>query len=327
MQPPINSTTKPRICILGGTGFVGQRLAAELSSQGYPLKVLTRRRERHRELLVLPDIKLVETDIHNQSDLSCHLNGCDIVINLVGILNEQKKGDFEKIHAELPGKIITACRDNDISRVIHVSALNADATKGSSDYLRTKGAGEYAFSIAGNEGLEVTILRPSVIFGPGDHFFNRFAGLLKISPVIFPLACPNARFAPVFVGDVVHALLGCIQNPATIGEIYNLCGPNQYTLRELVEFTIDTLRTERIVIELSDTMTQIQAKIMEKLPGKVLTTDNVLSMKSNNVCNEAFPKIFGIVPKSIESIVPTFLLDKGQRGRYYFFRFWARHES
>ncbi|MEO5703230.1 MAG: complex I NDUFA9 subunit family protein, partial [Gammaproteobacteria bacterium] len=187
------------VCLLGGTGFVGHHLIRQLTESGYRLRILTRRRERNRDLLVLPNVDLVEADIQDEQVLTRQFMGCDAVINLVGILNEKGSNGsgFRRAHVELPRKILQACLASGVTRVLHMSALNADADKGSSHYLRSKGAGEDL--LHSMQGLRVTSFRPSVIFGPGDSFFNRFATLLKLSPLFFPLACPNARFAPVYV--------------------------------------------------------------------------------------------------------------------------------
>ena len=185
-----------RIAVLGGSGFVGRHLVAALTRAGYATRVFTRRRSRSRHMLVMPTCEIVETNVHLASNLSSHLAGCDAVVNLTGILNEHSgAGDrFSAVHAELPGKLAEACRHNRIERMLHMSALGASADA-PSEYLRTKFHGERAAHAAQADGTAVTSFRPSVIFGPDDSFFNRFAGLLALSPFVFPLACPQARFA------------------------------------------------------------------------------------------------------------------------------------
>jgi len=326
MYPKVAATHNKIIGVLGGTGFVGRHLVRALAEAGYQVRVLARRRERHRELLVLPRVTVVETDIMTLSNLHQHLNGCSAVINLVAVLNENRKGDFQRLHVDLPRMIIDACVANKIDRVIHMSALNAYAGKAPSRYLTSKGEGEDTIHLGGDEGINVTTLRPSVIFGPGDHLFNRFASLLKLI-LHLPLACPNARFAPIYVGDVVDVIIKSLNEKATFGQRYDLCGPNVYTLQQLVEFTIRTLGIKRKVIPLGDGISKLQARIMGCLPGKPLTYDNYLSMQVDSVSREQFPQIFGITPQPLEAIVPRYLLNQNQRGQFDRFRLFAGRDD
>ncbi len=315
---------KHRICVLGGTGFVGRHLLHSLARQGHFMRVLTRHRERHRDLLVLPNLELVETNIHFVSDLTAYFKGCNAVINLVGILN-QGKGDengFPAVHAELPAKVVEACRFNRIGRLLHMSALHAD-TRGASEYLRTKGEGDLAVRNAGRGGVRVTSFRPSVIFGPDDSFFNRFATLLLLSPVM-PLACPETRFAPVYVGDVVQAFLTALHDVNTIGRRYELCGPGVYTLRELVEYTAHTMGIRRLVVGLGDGASRLQARLLEFVPGKPFTRDNYLSMRVDSVCQHNGLRELGITPTGIGTIAPTFLGDQNRASRHSRGRMLAR---
>jgi uncharacterized protein YbjT (DUF2867 family) len=163
------------ICVLGGTGFVGRHLVNILAASGHQVRVPSRHRERHRELLVLPKVQVVNADVYKSSDLSEVIAGCDTVINLVAILNESRRYKFQAVHFALPQQLVKVCRDMGVKRLLHMSALNADAEKGPSRYLQTKGEGENAVHAAADETLRVTSFRPSVIFGPGDHLFNQFA--------------------------------------------------------------------------------------------------------------------------------------------------------
>ena len=317
------------IAILGGTGFVGRHLANRLSKARYPLKVLTRRRERHRDLLVIPTLDLVEADVHDPTVLEHELRGCDAVVNLIGILNE--RGDdgsgFREAHVELCRKLIAACRANDIRRLLHMSALNADARSGPSHYQRTKGEAEDLVHAAAGEDLRVTSFRPSVIFGPDDDFFNRFAGLLRFAPLVFPLACPNARFAPVYVGDVVEAMALSLTDPATYGRRYDLCGPKVYTLAELVAYTAQCLKLRRYVLPLNARLSLLQAQVLEHVPGKPLSLDNYRSLQIDSVCGgENGLLSLGITPTAVESVVPGYLAERGQRGLYRKLRALARRQ-
>ena len=297
------STT--RICLIGGSGFMGRHLAAQLIKPGYQVRVLTRRRASHRELLVLPNLQLIESNIYDANALSTQLQGMDIVVNLVGILNERRRGDFQRAHVSLSQNIVDACRTAGVKRLLHMSALRADAQNGPSQYLRTKGEGE-AIALAASD-LQVTVFRPSVIFGADDQFFNRFAKLLALSPGIFPLACADARFAPVYVEDVAEGFVRAIHNPATFGQAYNLCGPTPYSLRELVEYTAKLTGHKRRIISLGNTLSWWQGFIMERLPGKPFSRDNYLSTRVTSLCKSQFPAVFGIKPASIESVVPGYL--------------------
>lgn len=326
MDPKATATHNKTIAVLGGTGFVGQHLVRTLIEAGYQVRVLARHRERCRELLVLPRVTVIDTDIMTLSNLHQHLAGCSAVINLVAVLNENRKGDFQRLHVDLPRMIIDACVANKINRVIHMSALNAYAGKAPSRYLTSKGEGEDTIHMGADEGINVTSLRPSVIFGPGDHLFNRFASLLKLI-LHLPLACPNARFAPIYVGDVVDVIIKSLNEKGTFGQRYDLCGPNIYTLQQLVEFTIKTMGIKRKVIPFGDGMSKLQARIMGIMPGKPLTYDNYLSMQVDSVSKEPFPEIFGINPQPLEAIVPRYLMNKNQRGQFDRFRFFAGRDD
>lgn len=316
---------KHHICILGGSGFVGRHLVARLAKDGHYVKVLTRHRERHRELLVYPNISVVETDIHQESSLNTQFADADVVIDLVGIINEQgKNNNFRTLHVTLPRKIVAACRSNNISRLLHMSALNAGLHFGSSQYLQTKGEGEQLVHVA--IGIHVTSFRPAVIFGPDDNFFNRFAQLLKLVPYFFPLACPNTKFAPVYVGDVIASFVRAMDDKNTFGQRYDLCGPGIYTLRELVQYTADQLGIKRNIIALGSGLSRLQARIMEFVPGKPFSLDNYKSLQKDSICRNEFPALFDLAPTAIEAVVPHYLGRQGARTRYFAYRRQARRE-
>lgn len=303
------------ICILGGTGFVGSHLLARLTADRHRLRVVTRHRERHRRLWVLPSLEMVEADVFDPEALERAVDGADVVINLVGILNERGRSGkgFERAHVELPRRLLNVCRKRQVNRLLHMSALGADAAYGASHYQRTKGEGENI--VHGAAGIHVTSFRPSVIYGPNDAFFNRFARLLRLAPGIFPLACPEARFAPVHVADVVEAFTRAIDNPTTYGKRYDLCGPRVYTLRELVQYTADVLGLRRKIVGLGPLLSRLQAELMEYVPGKPFSRDNYLSMQHPNICDGPFPEVFGITPRRIESTVPIYLGRANGRNR------------
>jgi uncharacterized protein YbjT (DUF2867 family) len=316
-----------KICVLGGSGFVGMAVIAKLIKHGCSVRVLTRRRERHKELLVLPDVEVIETDVQHAPALEHYFRDCDAVINLVGILNEKRDNGlgFRHVHVDLVEKIVHACQHTGVTRLLHMAALHADAKQGPSYYLRSKG--EALALVHAAKNINVTSFCPSVIFGPNDSFFNRFATLLRMLPGIMPLACANARFAPVYVGDVAEAFVYSLNKPATFGQDYSLCGPRVYTLKQLVEFTAQQLGTQRRVIGLGPALSRLMANVFEYVPFfKPITRDNYRSLQVDSVCREPFPALFGIHPSSIEEIVPTYLAHQVVRERYYAMRRQARRD-
>ena len=314
------------ICLIAGTGFVGRHLAGELTRRGYRIRVITRKRERRRALLVVPTLDLVEADVHDPAQLSEAVEGCAAVVNLAGILNEVRgrNTSFDSVHAELPAKIVTACRENGVGRLIHMSALNA-AADAPSEYLRTKAKGEAAVH-TGADPIAVTSFRPSVIFGYDDSFFNRFAVLLRITPFVMPLACSGAKFAPAYVEDVVKAFADALENKNTFGQSYELCGPHQYTLKELVEYAADVCGLNRRVVAMNDRLSRLQARMLEYVPGKPFSTDNYHSLQVDCVCTANGFARLNIDPVCLESIVPRYLGLEARNARYQTMRSHARRQ-
>lgn len=307
------------IGIVGGTGFIGTHLVNRLYVAGHRLRVLTRRREAHKHLLVIPSLELIETDVYDPRRLVKDLDGCTAVINLVGILNERGRHGFGfmRAHVELPRLLIHACRELGIRRLMHMSALKADARRGTSHYLRTKGEGEDLVHSAAGPNLRVTSFQPSVVFGPEDDFFNRFASLLKISPYWFPLACAQTRFAPVYVADVAEAMARALDDPHSSGQRYELCGPRSFSLGELVAYTARVLGLRRRVVGLPQRASYLQAAILEWLPGKPFSRDNYGSLQVDSVCDGGPGLIsLGIDPTPLEAIVPGYLGGLNRNRRY-----------
>lgn len=298
--------SKLRIAVLGGTGFIGRSLCERLVAEGHEVRILTRRRERHRGLLVLPTAQVVEADIHNPVVLKREFQDMHAVINLVGILNESRQASFELAHVELPAKIVQACRQTGVSRLLHMSALHADP-QAPSEYLRSKGRGEKIVHEAESSKLHVTIFRPAVIFGARDSFTNRFVGLLEKVPFMFPLACPRARMQPVYVADVVEAFVRSLELHASFGQRYNLCGPTAYSLREIVTLLLKWRGLQRHVLPLNDFLSRAQAVVMQFVPGKPFTLDNYRSLQVESTCNVPFPALFNITPAAFEAVAPTYL--------------------
>lgn len=316
------------ILVIGGSGFIGSRLVNALSLGNHFVTVPTRRRQRARHLVQLPLVDVIETDVHDDAKLAKLVAGRDAVVNLVGVL-QGKSGrpygpDFARAHVELPRRIAAACAQHGVRRLVHMSALGADSS-GPSMYLRSKGDGEAA--LKAQAGLDLTLFRPSVVFGPEDSFLNTFARLQRMFPAV-PLAGAKTRFAPVYVGDVVTAFASSLvgaQARDTIGQTYELCGPNTYTLAELVRLSGQWARVGggggRSVIPLPDALGRLQARLMELAPGvPVMSRDNLDSMKVDSVCNGAMPGFvpaLGVAhPESLEAIAPSYLDPKFQESEY-----------
>lgn len=307
--------TCQNICVLGGGGFVGSRLVPLLAARGHRVMVPTRRRARIKHLLVLPGVDVVEADIHDPAALRSLFSGMDVVINLVGILHETRRGGFQHAHVELPRKVIEACVASNARRLLHMSALGAEPAA-KSRYQQSKSAGEAL--VMGARDLETTVFRPSVIFGPGDSFLAMFASLLQLAPVV-PLAGAAARFQPVFVGDVARAFATALELPETFGQRYGLCGPTVYTLAELVKLTADTLGLRRRVLPLGATASYWFARLMELKPGgKIMTRDNHYAMLTDNVCQDSCDQPFG-APTALESVI-GYLKEADPRRDYMGFR-------
>jgi len=317
-----------KVCVLGGSGFVGTSIVNRLDMAGYQVKVLTRRREKAKHLILLPRVNVVECDVMDDIALAQEIAGSDAVINLVGILHQSHNATFEAIHGQWPGRLVQICRNSGVQRLLHMSALHASETA-PSQYLLTKAAGEtevmkealHAEPILLRHGyqLQVTSFRPSVIFGRGDHFLNLFARLVRLLPLIF-LAKPAARFQPVWVEDVAQAFVNSLQNTDTFGKSYDLCGPKVYTLRELVQLVADTTGVKRRIIGLNDRLSYLQAYAMEWLPVKLMTHDNLYSMQIDSVCNAGFPPVFGIQPTAVEAVIPDYLTNRSVRNTYNRYR-------
>lgn len=302
------------ICVIGGSGFVGRHLCQQLAAQGYRVRVPTRDRERAKALILLPTVDVVVADVQDPATLAALVQGCDAVINLVGVLHDSSgKRGFEAAHVALARKVVAACRANKVRRLLQMSALAA-ATDAPSAYLRSKGQAEM---IVRESGLDFTIFRPSVIFGPDDSFLNMFARLARALPVI-ALASPGARFQPVYVDDVAAAFVRALPDMKTFGRCYELCGPQRYTLRELVAYVGRITGHQRPIIGLNRALSYCQAYAMEWLPVKLMTRDNLRSMEIDNVSDSAFP--FGIKPQALEAVAPMWLATRTPRARYQRFR-------
>ncbi len=315
MQATRIHNSPKNVMILGGTGFVGRALVTELSRSGFSITIPSRQASRHRELALLPGVRLVDGAALANSDLATTrtvqpwaelISGHSVLINLVGILNEPKHNGegFDRAHVQLTQTALKASAEAGIPQYIHMSALAADAVAGRSFYLRSKGKAEdWAHDFGAQQGVAVTSFRPSVIFGANDSFLNRFAQLAALMPGIFPLACADARFSPVFVGDVVAQFMAAISDSGQAGQRIDLCGPTDYSLRELVAYAARTAGHPRVILGLPDWASRLQARFLEFAPGKPFTRDNYASLQTPSVCPTACLR----QPTRLETIAPQYL--------------------
>ena len=300
------------ICVLGGTGFLGTELVARLALDGHWVRVPTRNLARAQRLRVLDTVELRVADAHAPAALGQLFADCDVVINLVGILNPRRGASFHAVHTELPAKIIAAARGAGVRQVLHMSALGADA-RAPSQYLRSKAAGETQLRAAAPSSAHtqpaVTVFRPSVIFGAGDSLTNRFARLLRLTAGFLPLARAGARFAPIHVGDVAEAFRRALGARASFGQTYQLCGPDVLTLGEIVQLTARIARLPCHIVPLPDVAARLQGVLMGLLPGKPFSLDNFRSLTIDCVCQEDGCARLGIQPQGMLAVLPTYLGD------------------
>jgi uncharacterized protein YbjT (DUF2867 family) len=301
-----------RFLVLGGTGFVGRALCEKLSERSSSDRIVvpTRRLARGHSVQSLPTVDLVQAKLHDDAELLALVRGCDVVINLVAILHGSE-ADFRQVHIELPRRLINACHGAGVKRLLHISALGVGPSAPSL-YLRSKTAGE---AVLATSGLDVTVLRPSVIFGAHDRFLNVFARLQSVAPLM-PLAGSTAQFQPVWIEDVAAALVAAIDTPASVGQTYECAGPTVYTLAQLVRLAGRWSGHERPQIALPGWAGWLQAAAMEMLPGEpLMSRDNVLSMSAPNVATPGAPGLqaLGITPTALEAVGPGYLGDLFQR--------------
>jgi uncharacterized protein YbjT (DUF2867 family) len=289
------------IVVLGGSGFVGRTLVARLLAQGVQVRVPTRSADTRPRVPAGVDLRI--GDVFDAAFLRDTLDGVDAVVNLIGILNE--RGDdgsgFHKVYVELVESIIVAMQANGVRRLLQMSALHAG--DGESHYLQARGEAEARVRAS---TLDWTLFRPSVIAGPGDGLFCRFAQLLRFAPAL-PIGRADARFQPVWVGDVADAFVCALDDEATIGHSYDLVGTEVMTLAGIVRLTTQTKGWTRFVIPLPDALGRLQAEIGEHLPGKPISRDNWRSLQQDSTSDDnGLPKL-GIVPTDVRAKLPEIL--------------------
>jgi uncharacterized protein YbjT (DUF2867 family) len=306
-----------RTAVLGGSGFIGRYIVQRLAARGDVISVGCRRAEEAKFLQPLGNvgqIAALNVTIGDEQILPAFLAGNDAMVNCVGILRESGSQTFDRVHHTGPARLARLAREAGIERFVHISAIGADP-RSSSAYARTKAAGEAAVRDA---FPTVTILRPSVVFGAEDQFFNRFAAMATISPVLPLVGGGHTRFQPVYVGDVADAVLKCLDDPTTAGRTYELGGPKVYTFRELIELVLGEIRRKRALVDLPFGLAAIQARLMSILPNPPLTPDQVELLKRDNVVSSGALTLaaLGIVPTAVEGVLSSYL-DRFRRGGWY----------
>jgi uncharacterized protein YbjT (DUF2867 family) len=306
-----------RTAVLGGSGFIGRYVVKRLAARGEVVPVGCRNAEEAKFLRPMGDVGQVEplnVEIDDEALLAAFLAGSGAVVNCVGILREHGPQSFDRLHHTGPARLARCARDAGVERFVHISAIGADP-RSASAYARTKAAGEAALR---DSFPTVTILRPSVVFGPEDQFFNRFAAMAIMSPVLPLIGGGESRFQPVYVGDVADAVIKCLDDPATAGRTYELGGPKIYSFRELMELLMQEIRRKRRFIDLPFGIAEAQARVMSILPNPPLTPDQVELLKGDNIVSPGALNLpsLGITPTPVEAILPTYL-DRFRRGGWY----------
>lgn len=299
--------TRPVAVLFGGTGFIGRHLVPRLARLDYQLRIVTRNPEAVRPLATqgqLGQVEPVSLRLSDEAAMARLFQGADLVVNLIGILAEKRRGDFQRLQGELPGRIGRAAAAAGVGRVVQVSAIGADAAS-ASEYARSKAAGEAALRAA---FPRATILRPSIVFGPEDQFFNRFAGLAQLLPVM-PVVCGATRFQPVFVGDVAAAIIAAATRPEAAGQTYELGGPRVASFRELMGYVLEVTGRPKRLVPLPDGLVRLQARLGEMLPNPPLTRDQLAQLQRDNVVSPQAMTLadLGIAPTAMEAVVPGYL--------------------
>lgn len=306
-----------RTAVLGGSGFVGRYVVERLAARGDVVPVGCRHAESAKFLMTFGQVGQIAAfniAIDDAEVLPAFLAGNEALVNCVGILAERGSQTFERVHHQGPARLARLAREAGIERLVHISAIGADP-RSTSAYARTKAAGEAAVRDA---FPTATILRPSLVFGPEDQFFNRFAAIAMVSPVLPLIGGGRTRFQPVYVGDVADAVVKCLDDPATAGRTYELGGPRVYNFRELIELLLDEIHRKRLMVDVPFGLAEFQARLLSILPSPPLTLDQVELLKRDNVVSSGALTLatLGIAPTAVEGILPTYL-DRFRRGGWY----------
>jgi uncharacterized protein YbjT (DUF2867 family) len=293
--------------VFGGSGFVGRYVVKRLAQVGYVVRVAVRYPEAAlflKPMGAVGQIVPLAASVTDEASATCAIEGSEVVVNTVGILAENRAGDFQRIHGDGPGRIARIAAASGVSRLVHISALGADP-KSDSLYARSKAAGEEAVQQA---FPPATILRPSVVFGPEDNFFNRFAGMARVLPFM-PVVAGDTKFQPVYVGDVADAVMAAIEEPDATGRIFELGGPRAMSMREVLAYILKETSRDHRMLNIPMSLVRLQAAILQMLPGKLLTVDQLKLLAKDNVLTPGAAGLteLGIVPTPIELVVPGYL--------------------
>lgn len=297
-----------RVTIIGAPGFIGRYVVKRLALRGAAIAAVSRHATAAGYLRTMGDVGQIATIDANLADetlVAAAIAGSDAVVNAVGTLVESGTQNFDRLHHSAPARLAALARDAGVKHFVHLSALGADAASPSA-YGRSKAAGESAVRQAFPNAV---ILRPSIVFGPEDNFFNRFAAMAQILPALPLIGGGSTRFQPVYVGDVADAVVAALERPGTAGGTYELGGPQIYTFKELMELILTETRRRRLLVNLPFGLASLQAAILEWLPNAPLTRDQVLLLKQDNVVTPGAPGLaeLGIAPTALELVLPTYL--------------------
>ena len=307
-----------QIAVMGGAGFIGRYIVKRLVGRGEVLTVGGRHATEARFLRLkgeVGQVGLVNIAIDDdETVLRAFVAGKDALVNCVGILHERGRQTFDTVHHSAPAKLARLAREAGVERLVHISAIGADQ-RSTSAYAKSKAAGEQAVKDA---FPTATILRPSVVFGPEDDFFNRFAAMAVMSPFVPLIGGGETRFQPVYVGDVASAAVRVLDDPATAGRTYELGGPKIYTFRALMELMLAEIKRNRYLVDLPFGLASFQARLLSLLPKPPLTPDQVEMLRRDNVVASGALDLgtLGIVPTAVEAVLPTYL-DRFRRGGWY----------
>lgn len=299
--------TRSVATVFGGSGFIGRYVVKRLARQGYLVRVAVRDTESAlfcKPMGSVGQVVLLHAPITDEGDVRCAVDGADVVVNAVGILAETGGATFQSSHVEGAGRVARLAAAAGASRMVHISALGADPGS-PSVYGKTKADGEAAVWQA---FPSATILRPSVVFGPEDHFFNRFAGLGRMLPFM-PVVAGDTRMQPVYVSDVADAVMAALARPDAAGKIFELGGPRVWTFREILQYILHVMRRRRRLVEIPMGMARLEAGLLEMLPWKPVTRDQLLMLSRDNVVGAGMPGLteLGITPTPAELVVPGYL--------------------
>jgi uncharacterized protein YbjT (DUF2867 family) len=304
---PAPSVSRRVATVFGGSGFIGRYVVKRLAASDYVVRVAVPDTEGAQFLKTMGDVGQVVplyATLTNSDTIDRAVDGADLVVNLVGILAERRRGDFQRLHAEGAELVASHATTAGVQRLTHISAIGADPAS-PSQYAKTKGLGEQAVRA---HFPNAAILRPSLVFGAEDKLFNRFAAMATISPIM-PVIAGTTRFQPVFVGDVANAVMATLTQPANSGITFELGGPRIWTMRELLAFILTEIRRRRPLVNIPLGLARLQASVLERLPGKMLTRDQLLLLQQDNVVSPGMPGLaeLGVTPTPVELVVPGYL--------------------